>query len=267
MHIRLDKISFRYAVQPVLTGISLDIRKGDFLSILGPNGSGKSTLLRLIAGILRPESGTISLDDRALSSFHRKDLARVIAYVPQETTWLFPFTVTEVVLMGRTPHLNGLGFEGERDLEVARWALRQTNVLHLQEKPITAISGGERQRVLIARALAQDPRILLLDEPNAHLDLFHQIEVFRILERLHREKGITVVSVSHDLNLAAAFSSSLVLMAEQSAGGGNTIAAHGTPSEVLTEASIERVFHTNVLVDRVTGSGRVRVSFDRPMNE
>ena len=263
MHIRLDNVSFQYAERPVLDGVSFDVRRGDFLSILGPNGCGKSTLLRLMTGILKPQQGALFLDDRPLSGFHRKDLARLIGYVPQETAWLFPFTVMEVVLMGRTPYLHAWGFEAERDLEIARYALQQTDVLHLENKPITAISGGERQRVLIARALAQEPALLLLDEPNAHLDLYHQIEVFRILQRQREQQGTTVVSVSHDLNLAAAFSSTLVLMTERSPGTGNHVAACGPPAEVLTESSIQQVFHADVQVDRMKGSDTVRVSFDR----
>ena len=267
MHVQLHNVFFQFARQRVLNAISFNVPEGDFLSILGPNGCGKSTLLRLMAGILTPSEGEITIDQRSLSMFRRKDLARFIGYVPQETAWFFPFTVMEVVLMGRSPYLKGFGFEGGRDLEIARWALEQTNVLHLEQKPITAISGGERQRVLIARALAQEPRILLLDEPNAHLDLFHQIEIFRILQRQHREKRITVISVSHDMNLAAAFSSSMILMGESSAGSGYGVMAHGSPVEVLTEASIKAAFHADVVVDRTKDSDQIRVTFDRTMTD
>ncbi len=258
MHIRVSDISFSFSRWPVLRNVAFDVRPGEFLTILGPNGSGKSTLLRLLARILLPSQGAIFLGDHPLAGYERNQLARIIGFVPQDPGWFFPFTVMEVVLMGRTPYVGKLGFENREDILQAERAMELTDVAHLAGKPVTAISGGERQRVLIARALAQQPKILLLDEPNAHLDLSHQIDVFRILRRQQQE-GITVVSVTHDLNLASAFSSNVVLLARTSPGEGSTIVAGGSPETVLTAEFIQKVFQTDVVVDRSHPGGPVRI--------
>ena len=260
MRVQVSHLSFAYSNWPVLHDVSFQANGGEFLSVLGPNGSGKSTLLRLLARILLPEKGSIMLGDQLLSTFERNQLARIIGYVPQEMNLFFPFTVMEVVLMGRTPYVGKWGFENAEDIQHAQKAMEHTDILHLAEKPMTAISGGERQRALIARALAQRPKILLLDEPNAHLDLSHQIDVFRILRRQQQEQGTTVVSVSHDLNLAADFSTSVLLLGRDSAGAGNTIVAAGPPENVLTPEWIRNVFHTDVHVDRPIPRGPVRIS-------
>ncbi|MEX2115839.1 MAG: ABC transporter ATP-binding protein [Bacteroidota bacterium] len=261
MHVRIDNIGFEYPRLPVLNNISFDVPRGDFLSIIGPNGSGKSTLLRLMARILLPGHGRILLEDRPLSSYSRKDLARLVGYVPQETHWLFPFTVMEVVLMGRSPYIGRLGFESREDIDLCRDIMKRTDIEGLAGKPITAISGGERQRVLIARALAQQPSLLLLDEPNAHLDLSHQAGIFEILADYRREHRVTVVWVSHDLNLAALFSDRVLVLA-QALETGSHIAAIGTPAEVLTGETIKRVFDASVSVDRHPETGRPRIFLD-----
>ena len=258
MHVRVENISFDYPGLPVLEDVTLGIPRGEFLSILGPNGSGKSTLLRIIARIILPRQGRVFLDDRPLSSFSRRQLAREIGYVPQEAHWLFPFTVMEVVLMGRTPHSSSIGFESRRDIEVSREIMGLTDIGHLAEKPITAISGGERQRVLIARALVQEPSLLLLDEPNAHLDLSHQADIFRILSGYRRERNLTIVWVSHDLNLAAAYSTRVLLLGGE-ARTASRVAALGTPGEVLTAETIRRVFHAEVTVEPHPASNRPRI--------
>jgi len=260
MSIQVSDLSFGYPRWPVLINISFRAAEGEFMSVLGPNGSGKSTLLRLLARILLPEKGSITLEDQPLAGFERNQLARMIGYVPQETNWFFPFTVMEVVLMGRSPYVGRWGFENAEDIWQAKLAMEQTDIANLAQKPITAISGGERQRVLIARALAQRPRILLLDEPNAHLDLSHQIDVFRILRKQQREQALTIVSVSHDLNLAAAYSTSILLLGSDSTGAANTVVAAGSPGEVLTPDRIRNVFHTDVLIDRSDPKGPLRIS-------
>jgi iron complex transport system ATP-binding protein len=259
MTLSVDNLSFRYPDVPVLRNISFDIPSGDFLSLLGPNGSGKSTLLRLLDRILLPQTGTITLDGRPIDGLSRRELARNIAYVPQDTSWVFPYTVLEVVLMGRSPYIGRSGFENEHDLELARETMRLTDIAHLSDKLITAISGGERQRVLIARALSQQPRILLLDEPNAHLDISHQIEIFRILREQNEKQNLTIVSVSHDLNLAAAFSKRTLLLSN-AAGEGASVHALGTPKEVLTKEAIEQVYNTRVLVDQLPDTSALRIS-------
>jgi iron complex transport system ATP-binding protein len=263
MSLRVEHIDFSYPNLHVLRDLSFELETGDFLSLLGPNGSGKSTLLRLLDRILLPQHGTITLEGRPLHQFSRKEIARIIAYVPQDTVWAFPFTVLEVVLMGRSPYVGRFGFESRHDLDVTLEMMRLTQIEHLAEKPITAISGGERQRVLIARALSQQPQILLLDEPNAHLDICHQVEIFQILRERNEQQGLTIVSVSHDLNLAAAFSKKVMLLAHEDAGQhqtGATILSLGSPAEVLTESNIERVYGTPVIVDRHPRSSSPRIS-------
>ncbi len=259
MSLSVDNLRFHYPDVPVLRDISFSVTTGDFLSLLGPNGSGKSTLLRLLDRILIPEAGTITLKGRSLNDYSRRDLARLVAYVPQDTTWVFPYTVFEIVLMGRSPYVGRYGFENQDDIDRARALMELTDIGHLADKLITAISGGERQRTLIARALCQQPEILLLDEPNAHLDINHQIEIFQILKEQNQQKNLTIISVSHDLNLAAAFSKRVLLLSE-SGGNGSTIYALGTPQDVLTEFNIENVYHTPVLVDQLPRSSVVRIS-------
>lgn len=259
MNLSVENLQFRYPGVPVLRDISFNVPAGDFLSLLGPNGSGKSTLLRLLDRILLPQAGSIILDGRVLSTYSRRDLARTIAYVPQDTLWVFPYTVLEVVLMGRSPHVGRSGFENQQDIDIAWETMRLTDIDHLADKLITAISGGERQRVLIARALSQKPEILLLDEPNAHLDINHQVEIFQILQEQNEQHHLTIVSVSHDLNLAAAFSKRILLLGEPG-NDGSTIFAIGQPREVLTESTIERVYKTHVLVDQLPSSSSLRIS-------
>jgi iron complex transport system ATP-binding protein len=259
MTLSVENLSFHYPDVPVLRNITFDLPSGDFLSLLGPNGSGKSTLLRLLDRILLPQNGTITLDKRPLNEFGRRELAKRIAYVPQDTLWVFPYTVLEVILMGRSPYVGRSGFENEQDLEIARETMRLTDIAHLADKLITGISGGERQRVLIARALSQQPRILLLDEPNAHLDISHQIEIFQILREQNEQRNLTIVSVSHDLNLAAAFSKRTLLLAD-TGGEGASVFAVGKPKDVLTQANIEQVYQTPVLVDQLPDSSALRIS-------
>jgi iron complex transport system ATP-binding protein len=245
MHaITVDNISFGYnPAVPVVRDVSLTVHPGEFLSLVGPNGSGKTTLLRLLDRIFIPHRGTILLGDQPLAKFSRSAIARRIAFVPQENTIQFHFTVAEIVLMGRAPHGGGMAFENAHDRAVAREMMQLTDIDSLSNQPITNLSGGERQRVFIARALAQQPEIILLDEPNAHLDIAHQVDMFRIIKRLNIESGLTVLSVSHDLNLAASYSDRIAMMV------GGTLAAVGTPAEVLTGELIRSVFRTPVIVD------------------
>jgi iron complex transport system ATP-binding protein len=256
MHaLSVHDITFSYdSTPPVLRSVTLHVVNGEFLTIVGPNGSGKSTFLRLLDRILSPQRGEISLHERPLVSFSRQEIARRMAFVPQDTGLLFPFTVQQIVLMGRSPHSKGAVFENATDRRVAAEMMTLMDIGHLAQQPITALSGGERQRAFIARALAQEPEILLLDEPNAHLDIAHQLEVFSILRTLNRERGLTVVSVSHDLNLAAAFSDRIAMLRC------GEVAALGPPDEVLTEEHIKNVFRTDVVVDRHPLDRTTRVS-------
>lgn len=224
--------------------ISFSVERGEFLSVLGPNGSGKTTLLRIIDRILLPQSGTVRIFDNDYLSLSRKEIARRVGVVPQEHPIVFPFTVREVVTMGRTPHLRGLGFENKHDETVVEEAMEFTDIAQFAEKPITQLSGGERQRVFIARALAQEPDILLLDEPNAHLDVAHQLDILHLTRSLSKERGLTVLAVFHDLNLASLFSNKILLLSN------GTVAALGSPQEVLTQNYLSTVFRTKVTVDQ-----------------
>jgi iron complex transport system ATP-binding protein len=261
-------VSFRYASASAASpwavrGITIDIVPGEIVGIIGPNGSGKSTLLKLAAKLLVPQEGDIALDAQTLASLPHDAVARTAALVAQEHLQIFPFTVGEMVMMGRYPHhvrAHGLrpmsmwAWEDEHDRRIAAWAMQQTDVLEFAVRPIHHLSGGERQRVMIARALAQQPRMLLLDEPTAFLDLSHQVDVARIVRRLNREQGLTVVLVSHDLNLAAQYCDRLLLL------DGGCLSRSGTPAEVLEADALNRVYHCRVLIDRHPTSGLPRVT-------
>jgi iron complex transport system ATP-binding protein len=214
--------------RPILRDLALQVAAGEFFVIIGPNGSGKTSLLRIVANLIRPDSGSVLLFGRPLKEYSRRQLSRRLALVPQQMPLDFPFRVQETVLMGRSPHLGLLGVEGPGDYAVARQAMQFTDVLHLADRRLDQLSGGERQRVIIARALCQEPEIILLDEPTASLDPAHQVQVMDLMERLRRERGITVLMVSHDLNLAAMYGDRLLLLEEGRA------AASGIPAEVLS---------------------------------
>ena len=250
----LDNVGFTYDDIPALKGVSLELHSGEILGILGPNGSGKSTLLKIIDGILLPQEGEVLIKEKPIKNLKRSDLAREVAIVAQETHFRFSFTALEVVLMGRFPHLRGLNFEGERDLEVAHNSLEATHALELAERSIHELSGGERQRVLIARALAQEPEIVLFDEPTSFLDLKFKREIFRLISRLSRDKGLSIVLVSHDIDLAAQYCHRILMLRN------GTVYNIGKPGDVITSKNIETVYDCPVLVDMNPASGRPRVS-------
>lgn len=243
---------FRYGQRPVMEDVSLTLRQGEMLGVIGPNGSGKSTLLRLLSGVLRPEAGAIRVQGRPLAEYSSQGRARAIAVVPQETAVEFPFSVMEVVLMGRSPHLGGFAFEGDGDLRVARAAMARTGVLELASRSIHELSGGERQRVIVARALAQGAPILLLDEPGAFLDIRHEVEIYDLLQDLRRE-GKSVLTVLHDLNLAALYCDRVALLKA------GRLVRVGPPSEVITYATVREVYETEVYVDVNDITGAVNV--------
>jgi iron complex transport system ATP-binding protein len=223
------------------------------LGILGPNGSGKTTLLRLLSGTRAPMAGDVLLDGTPLGRLSRRAIARRIAVVPQETHLAFDYTVMEMVLMGRHPHLGLFELEGPRDFEIARDALRATGTDALASRQFNTLSGGEKQRVVIAAALAQASDILLLDEPTASLDLGYQLEVASLVTRLNRERGVSIAISTHDLNLAATVCGSLVLVRE-----GRVIAA-GPTSEVLTPDNIRALYDVTAEVHRHAASGHLVV--------
>ncbi|MBE3576382.1 MAG: heme ABC transporter ATP-binding protein [Limnochordales bacterium] len=242
----------------ILSDISLTLHRGELVGIVGPNGAGKSTLLRALAGLLAPAGGECVLEGRPLRQYSRRMLARRLAFVPQQPDFRFELTVREVVALGRFPHQSFWGGESKADREAVCWALEETGLLALAERPVTALSGGEQQRVALAQALAQQPSVLLLDEPTAHLDLNHQAELMALLDRLRRggKLGVGVLIVLHDLNLASTWCDRLFLIADGS------ILRTGTPEEVLEPAILTRVYGIPVQVASSPQTGRPLVSID-----
>jgi iron complex transport system ATP-binding protein len=218
------------------------IEKGDFVSLLGPNGCGKSTLLKLIGRLLNPVVGRIKYSGIDISEIPLKEYAKLISYVPQNNYSIFPFTVYEIVMMGRTPYLGTLGFETAKDKRMVMDALDVMGIVDLKSKSINEISGGEAQRAFIARALAQNPQLILLDEPNAHLDIEHQISIYELLNKLSANHGLTIISVSHDLNLIGLFSQKIAFMIN------GKISIQGNKKDVLTEENIKKIFNVESTV-------------------
>jgi cobalamin transport system ATP-binding protein len=242
----------------VLDHVSAVVPRGGIVGILGPNGSGKTTLLRLLSGTRVPSHGQVLLDDVPLTRMSRRSVAQRIAVVPQETHPAFEYTVMEMVLMGRHPHLGLFQMEGPDDLAVARDALRATGTAELESRRFSTLSGGEKQRVVIAAALAQASEILLLDEPTASLDLKYQLEVASLLIRLNAERGLTLVISTHDLNLAASLCRTMVMLR-----GGKVLAA-GSTSDVLTAAHVRALYDVDADVDVHEHTGQLIVSPRRP---
>ena len=251
--IAAEGLSYDYGRGAVLDGVSLEVAAGEIVGVIGPNGSGKTTLVRLLAGVIRPGAGHVSLDGARLEALPRRDIARRLAVVPQDSALEFPFTALEVVLMGRAPHLPPLAFPRARDLEIARAALTQLEVAAVEDRALVQLSGGERQRVLLARALAQEPRVLLLDEPTTHLDLRHQTGIYDTVRALTRANGVAVLSVLHDLNLAALYCDRLLLLA------GGRVVAQGTPTQVLLGPLLREAYGVpvHVGINAATGTPTV----------
>ena len=220
----------------VVDHVSLSVARGAIVGLLGPNGSGKTTLLRLLSGTLTPDRGHVHLDGQAIAALSRRDLARRIAVVPQETHSAFDFSALEIVLMGRYPHLSAFELEGASDLAIARRAMADTGTATLEDRLFAALSGGEKQRVVIAGALAQASEVLLLDEPTASLDLGFQFEIAALLSRLNKERGTTMVVSTHDLNLAATLCTELVLLKD------GRVIAQGATDAALTPAHIRELY-------------------------
>ncbi|MEJ2157410.1 MAG: ABC transporter ATP-binding protein [Desulfobacteraceae bacterium] len=241
--VTVKNLNHAFDGRPVLQDVAFEVEAGQFFIIIGPNGSGKTTLLKLMVGLLPLRSGRIDLLSREIGGYTARNLARRIAYVPQSAPVEFPFSVTQVVLMGRAPHLGLLGFEGEQDLEIARSAMSITGVDHLAGRRLDQLSGGEQQRVFIARAICQQPEILLLDEPTAALDLSHQVRLMDLLERLKKEQNVTIVMVSHDLNMAGMYADRLLLLSQ------GCVARLGTPRQVIDFELLEKVYGCTLLVD------------------
>jgi len=242
--LKVTGLSGGYGKETVIKDISFDIQRGEFLGIIGPNGSGKSTLLRLLSRVLYPQKGRILFENKDIAKIRLKELCKKTAFVPQDTLINFSFSVWEIVLMGRIPHLRRLQFETKRDFAVTENALRLTDTLQLKEKKIDQLSAGERQRAIIAKAIAQEPILLLLDEPTSHLDIGHQIEILDLLRQLNQENNLTIVMVLHDLNLASEYCNRIMLL------NSGQVFRSGSPNDVLTYQNIEAVYNTTVVVNK-----------------
>ncbi|WP_455378339.1 ABC transporter ATP-binding protein [Petrachloros mirabilis] len=243
----------------IIDGVEFAVSQGEILGVIGPNGSGKSSLLKLLANLVLPQKGSIRLFGAEMLMLPRESIARQVAYMPQDLMFDFPFSVVDMVLMGRYPHRRRgawslIGWEKREDLAVVEEAMAMTDVAHLAERMVCTLSAGERQRVLLARALAQQPRVLLLDEPTSHLDLNHQLDVCRILTQAHERLSMTVVIVSHDINLASQYCDRILVLKQGS------IVCLGAPHEVVTEPVLTDVYGCRVQVDAHPDTGLPRVS-------
>jgi len=254
--LELKDIHFGYSM-PVLKGLSVKAGSGELLAVLGPNGSGKSTLLKIIVGIISPDRGSVRIDGRELSSISRRETACMIGYVAQESAIRFPLTAMEFVLQARFARGRLIGFESGRDIEEATRAMELTGTSQFASRRVIELSGGERQRVMLARALASRPRLLVLDEPVANLDVSHQVKMLDLVRRLTDEGEMSAIVVTHELNLASDFATSILLLKA------GEMVAFGSPEQVMTEAQLETVFETGLLVDANPVSGTPRVTLIR----
>jgi len=252
--IKAREIKYRYGSDWVLNGLNLAVQQGEIAGVIGPNGSGKTTVLKLLSKVLKPESGNIWVMNQNIASMKHREIAKVMAVVPQGTSIAFPFTVREIVLMGRSPHLGILQMERESDLKIADNAMALTDTLGFADRNIDELSGGERQRVIVARALAQEPKVMLLDEPTSYLDINHQVEIFDLIKRLNGERDLTVVIVSHDLNMAAEYCDRLILLKS------GRVYKDGSPRDVITEADIREVYEANVVVSENAMTGAPHIT-------
>ena len=252
----LNGVWFKYAQQWVLEDVSLHVNQGEIFGIIGPTGSGKSSILKLLSKLNIPQRGDIFLKGVDIKKIGQRSLSGTVAVVPQESAFVFPFTVAEIVLMGRSPNMTGRFFENSHDMEVAKRAMQWLDIAELADRPVTEVSGGEKQRTIIARALAQEPEILILDEPTASLDIGHQVAIYDLLANFNSLNSLTIILSSHDLNLASQYCHRLMLMNK------GRIYAIGMADEVITEDNIREVYGCNVTVDEHPVSGRPRVTLE-----
>ena len=251
--LEVSGLGFAFGSRTVLHDVSLGVRAGEVVGLVGPNGSGKSTVVRIVSGVLGGYRGSARLSGHEVSDTPAREIARVLAVVPQEPVFGFAFRAREIVLMGRHPHLTGLAFESEHDLALAERALERCGVADLSDRSIHELSAGERQRVVFARALVQEPRVLVLDEPASFLDIRHQVELYDVVRELAARERVAVLTVLHDLNLAAEYCDRIHLLRD------GRIEAGGASAEVLTYSNLKRVFDTDVYVDRNSVTGKLLV--------
>jgi iron complex transport system ATP-binding protein len=252
--ISVKGLSFRYpGGEEVLKDVSIGAEKGGCLGIVGPNGSGKTTLLKCLSRAVDTPPGAVFLDGVDVAHIPRREIARKIAVVPQDSSFGFDFTAQEVVAMGRYPHLGRFEFESPRSAEIVRMAMDRTKTWLLRDHPVNQLSGGERQRVIIARALAQEPKVLLLDEPTKDLDIRHSLDILNLIERMNKQQNITVIGVFHDLNLCARYCKKVAILKD------GRVLAQGETRHVLTSANIRKAFGVRTEVINTGGKMRVDV--------
>jgi iron complex transport system ATP-binding protein len=254
--LQVREITFGYAV-PVLAGLSFEAGDGELLALLGPNGAGKSTLLKIIVGILRPASGSVLLDNRDLAAVPRRERARMIGYVAQESSVRFPLTAMEFVLQGRFAQGRLIGFESDHDAREAARVMELTETIGFARRRVTELSGGERQRVMLARALVSEPRLLILDEPVANLDISHQVKMLELVKSLTAGGAMSALVVTHELNLAAEFATRALLLKS------GEMVAYGLTRDCMTEGRLREVFDANLMVDANPSSGAPRITLIR----
>jgi len=245
--IRVEGVEFSYPGREVLRGVTLEAGKGDFVAVVGPNGSGKTTLLRTISGFLKAQRGSVYVEENDISRLGPREIARRVSVVGQSSIFDFPFSVEEYVLFGREPHIGPFETYSSRDRELAREAMDWTGVPEMASRPVTELSGGEQRRVLVARALAQQPRVLLLDEPTQGLDINYQVQVMALLRSLAKERQVAVIAVLHDINLASSYCDRVILMSQ------GTIYAAGTPASAITSENLSAVYGSPVAVSLERG--------------
>ncbi len=251
----LQQVAFHYEGGFALQDIDLSLPEKSFLALIGPNGSGKTTLLQLMSGLLQAKSGRVCLQDQPLNTLTRRELARQIAVIASDQYFAFPFPVAEIVAMGRFPYLGRLQKLTHQDWQIVEESLQRTEIEHLRDRPVSQLSSGERQRVLLARAIAQSPSILMLDEPNTHLDIHHQISIFRLLQHLNQKNSMSVVVVLHDLTAASAFCRTVALLSE------GKLVKTGTPQEVITTETIRTVYQAEIEVHPSPTGGFPQISY------
>ena len=240
--IKISNLSFAYDNLPVLEKFSCSIDKGEFLGIIGPNGAGKSTLLKLLDRIIIPQSGDIWLENRHLAEYSRNELARLVGYVQQEFYSAYDYSALEIVLMGRFPYQKSWGFDSPEDVKIALEVMNITDCFYLKDRRFHTLSGGEKQRVVVASALAQEPKMLFLDEPTAALDLKHQVHIYLILKRLQIEQQLTIISVTHDINLASQFCDRILILKE------GKLHSDGEVQQVLKEEVLRDVYEVDLKI-------------------
>ncbi|NIS08972.1 MAG: ABC transporter ATP-binding protein, partial [Candidatus Dadabacteria bacterium] len=246
--LRADNLNFSYLDKPVLSNINVEIKQSEITYILGANGAGKSTLLKILCGIISPQSGNVFYEDRDIKQISRSDLAKKIAYVSQQTVFGFPFTVKEVVLLGRSPYIGRFEFERDEDLKIAESAMEMVGISNLQERSINKISGGERQLVSLARAIAQRPQVMILDEPGTFLDLKHKSMVFSNVKKLSQQAGMTILVATHDISSIMNTLGTTALLKN------GEVLYCGKSEEILTEQNLSEVYDTDVKIHRHNSS-------------